>query len=89
MFGKNINIDKSYLLLSVHKRGVEYCGSYYSDNNGTETITSINTGEVFYNLKNFVESIYGFDTEDEWRDCRYFNEDKSSWASLYSLMDDI
>ncbi len=49
MFGKSMIKKKNYLLLSVRKNNIQYCGIYSFD--GTdEIITTITSGDIFYNL---------------------------------------
>lgn len=91
MFGKTFIKDKKYLLLSINKNDIYYCAVYsknskYSKN---ETITSVNTGEIFYNLKDYVNSILETKSKNEWKDCLYYNENKKRWRSIkYILMKD-
>ena len=87
MLGKSVIMDKPYLLISVKKNGIRYCGSY-SKNEDQETITSILTGEVFYNLRSFVESILGLTTTYEWCDCYYYDEYHNQWLIMLSLLPD-
>ncbi len=85
MFGMKVMKNKSYILVAVQKNGIMYCGSY--DNHKTkETITSLNTGEVFYDIKDFVNSILQEKTENEWKDCLYYNETKKRWRSVKYLL---
>jgi len=87
MLGKSVIMNHSYLLISVEKNGIRYCASYSKDDE-KETITSINTGEVFYTLKSFVESILGFSSTYEWSDCYYYDEYNSQWLIMLSLLPD-
>jgi hypothetical protein len=79
----NINTDKSYLLLSVFHKNTNFCGTYYKGEDG-EFITSLLTGEKFYNLRDFVISIKGLGTIDEWDTC-YFDEEEQYWFPLIHL----
>ena len=89
MFGRKTIENNNYYLLSVYKNGVLYCGSYNRDSNsGIETITSINTGEVFYSLKDFTQSILGFSSRLEWYECCFFNEERKTWLQLNFLIDE-
>jgi hypothetical protein len=89
MFGRKTIENKNYYLLSVYKNGVLYCSSYNRDSiSGSETITSINTGEVFYSLKEFTQSILGFNSTLEWYECCFFNEDRGTWLQLNFLVDE-
>lgn len=85
MFGKNAIKSKKYLLLSVRKNDIFYCG-IYSNNDIYETITSINTGYIFYNLEEFVNSILEIKTGNAWKDCIYYNENKKRWRSVKYLL---
>ena len=85
MFGKTAIKSKKYHLLSVRKNDICYCG-IYSNNGIEETITSINTGDIFYNLEEFVNSILETKTENEWNDCQYYNESKKRWRAVKYLL---
>jgi hypothetical protein len=84
MFGKVTMKHKNYILVAVKKNDIMYCGSY--DNHKKETITSLTTGEVFYDIKDFVNSILQEKTENEWKDCLYYNETKKRWRSVKYLL---
>lgn len=89
MFGRNTIERKNYHLLSVYKDGNLYCGSYnYNEVSDIETITSINSGEVFYNLKDFTKSILGNKSSLEWYECCFYNEDNGTWNQLNHLIDE-
>jgi hypothetical protein len=85
MFGKTTFKDKKYLLLSVFKNDIYHCG-IYSNCGVNETITSINSGEIFHNLEDFVNSIVDGITENEWKTCLYYNESKKRWRSVKYLL---
>lgn len=85
MFGRPFIKNRQYCLLAVFKNGVYYCASYNKDDDNTEVITSINTGEKFYSLKGFVESIIGLNSVNEFNECLYYNYDKKRWRSLKYL----
>ena len=83
MFGHKTNsIVPSYLLLSIYHYGITYCASYNKDDYGNEIITSINTGEKFYNLRDFFISIKGLNDGDEWLECLYYNDEINDWSPL-------
>jgi hypothetical protein len=88
MFGKQTIEEFDYLLLSVYKYGTSYCASYNKNSDGTEFITSINTGEIFYNLTDFITSIHGISSGYEWIECLFYDEDSKLWAPLYFLLSD-
>jgi hypothetical protein len=75
---------KNYLLVAVRKNDILYTGSY--TNSSKSLITSLNTGEVYYNLKDFVNSILEEETKNEWKDCLYYNETKKRWRSVKYLL---
>jgi len=85
-FGRKIKDYNSYLLLGVYYLDVFHCGSYCCDSNGIETITAISSGEVFYSLKEFVVSILGMRSTDEWMECSIFDEtsdpDGQRWGEI-------
>jgi len=85
MFDKTAYKNKNYRLLAVNKNDIFYSG-IYSKTNNNETITAINTGKIFYNLKDFVNSILETKTENEWNDCLYYNETKKRWRSAKYLI---
>jgi len=85
-FEMSVSDDYSYLLLSVFHKGVENCGSYYkNDETDEEFITSMMTGEKFYNVYDFIYSIKGLGTGYECDDCYFYDEVTKSWVSLYYL----
>ena len=77
MFGKKMIKPKKYILLSVIKNDIYNCGIYSND-----TITTINTGDIFYNLEDFVYSILKTKSGKEWKECLYYNENKKRWRSV-------
>lgn len=81
-FGKKITGYNSYLLLGVNNFDVMYCGSYNCNENGVETITSINSGETFYSFKEFVVSILGMHSTDEWMECCIYDEEAKQWGEI-------
>jgi len=73
----------NYLLLSVYKNGVINCATYYRTIDNKETITSMNSGEVFYDLKSFVLSVLGYEfNNNEYEDCNYYDEEDNQWLPL-------
>lgn len=86
MLGRHVVNKKPYVLLGVRKDNVYYTG-IYSDNNGAqETITSILTGEVFTDLRKFVESIRECKCYYEWSDCHYYDIEKNEWFPMLYLL---
>jgi hypothetical protein len=85
MFGKVLLKPKKYLLLAVCKNDIYHCG-VYSNIYNCETITSINEGYTFNNLKDFVDTILETKSENEWIDCLYYNETKKRWRSVKYLL---
>ena len=83
-FSKTIYTPITYLILSVFHNNIENCGSYYNGIDG-EYIASIATGEKFYNVYDFVHSITGLNTGDEFNDCYFYDEITSSWIPLHYL----
>jgi hypothetical protein len=88
MFGKNAYKNRKYLLLSICKNDIYHCG-IYSNCGNSETITSINTGNIFYNLEDFVNDILETKSKNEWKDCLYYNETKKRWRSVKYLLKKI
>ena len=96
MFGVLIYDYKPYRLLGAYKNGDFHTAVYSRDENGVETITSMASGEVFYNLIDYTRSIYGLDGENEWDDCLYLDDDieeydetcqtNNNWALLFYLL---
>lgn len=75
MFGHTINDYQSYRLLGVLKNGVVYTGTYYRNfSEREETITATLSGEVFYSIKDFVLSVNGLSSQDEWMECLFYAE---------------
>lgn len=85
-FTKEVVEDYSYLLLSVRYKGCNNCGSYFKGTDG-QYIVSVSTGEKFYSLREFVLSIKGYIMEeDEWKECRYYDEDAKYWFPLHYII---
>ena len=83
-FTNEIVEPSPYLLLSVFHNDKKHCGSYYNDRDG-EYIVSIETGEKFLNLYDFFSSIKGFNITNADIDCRFYDEKKNEWLSVYCL----
>lgn len=83
MFGKPLIKNKKHCLLAVYKNNIYYCASY--DKDDYEVITSINTGEKFYCLKSFVQSIIGLKSRNEWNECLYYSTNKKKWRPVKYL----
>lgn len=83
-FNRDIYEPYSYLLLSVFHKNIDNCASYYKGEDG-EYITSITTGERFYNLYDFIYSIKGLGIINENIDCYFYDETTFSWIPIYYL----
>jgi hypothetical protein len=78
----NFRIKKrAYYLFAVRKHNVMHCAAY-STNGMIETITSIETGEIFHSLYDFVFSILGMNTRNEFDDCVYYSEFRNRWRPI-------
>lgn len=86
MFNKPFIKDKKYCLLAVFKNDMYHCASYNKDSEYNEVITSINTGEKFYSLQSFVQSILGLKSVNEFKECLYYNSSKKRWRSIKYLL---
>lgn len=84
MFGKSLIKNKNHRLLDVCKNNIYYCASYDKDDD-YEIITSINTGEKFYSLAGFVQSIIGLKSVNEFTECLYYSSDKKKWRPVKYL----
>lgn len=84
IFGKEVIENKPYMLIGVFHDGVYNCASYTSSGDD-EKITSIQTGEVFTNLRKFVESVRKCETYHEWSECHFYDEDKADWYPMLYL----
>jgi hypothetical protein len=85
MFGKHLIKNRKHRLLAVYKDDVYYCASYDKVSDYCEIITSINTGEQFYTLKSFTQSIIGLKSVNEWQECLYYSSDKKKWRPVRYL----
>jgi hypothetical protein len=85
MFGKPFIKNKNYLILAVRKNEVLYCGSY-TKNQNYEYITSLDTGEIFHSLKEFVVNVIGFHSKNEYKECLYYNDTKKRWRSVKYIL---
>jgi hypothetical protein len=86
MFGKSLIKNKKHRLLAVRKNNIYYCASYDMDNDDyCEVITSINTGEKFYSLASFVQSIIGLKSVNEFNECLYYSNNKKKWRPVKYL----
>jgi hypothetical protein len=84
MFGKSLIRNKKHCLLAVRKNNIYYCASYDNDDY-CEVITSINTGEKFYSLASFVQSIIGPKPVNEFSECLYYSSKKNKWRQVKYL----
>lgn len=85
MFGYDIINPSNYHLIGCYKYGVIYTGSYTKIGD-CEKITSINTGEVFYSIKEYIDSIYGLRMENELFTFLIYNEITNAWLPLYAVI---
>lgn len=91
MFGVQITESHTYLLVGVFKRGVIYSASYSNalDDENREYITCHSTGDTFYSIRSFTQSILGLGADngdDEWIQCLYYDEDAKMWFPLFYLL---
>jgi hypothetical protein len=78
----NLRIKKrAYYLFAIRKNNIMHCASY-STNGVNEIVTSIETGEIFHSLYDFVYSILGMRTKDEFENCVYYSEFRNKWRSI-------
>ena len=85
MFGKHLIKNKNHRLLAFYKNEVYHCASYDKVSDYCEIITSINTGEQFYTLKSFTQSIIGLKSVNEWNECLYYSSEKKKWRPVKYL----
>ena len=85
MFGKTMIKNKKYILLAIIKDDKYHCG-IYSNNGINESITDIDTGSIFYNIRDFSNSILKTDTNNELKECLYYNENKKRWRSVKYIL---
>lgn len=83
-FNHDVLDDFNYKMISVYHKGTYYCASYYKGDE-EEYLTSINTGERFYNLYSFVFSIKGLERFDEWECSYYYDEKNVHWIPIEYL----
>ena len=86
MFGKSLIKNKKHRLLAVCKNNIYYCASYDKDDDYYDVITSINTGEKFYSLAGFVQSIIGLKSVNEFTECLYYSSSKKKWRPVKYLL---
>jgi len=91
MFGVSTTENHSYLLLGVYKRGIIYTASYFnSPDDNIEYISCITTGDIFYSIQSFIDSILGLgsnnSSNDEWINCQFYDEDANTWFPLFYLL---
>lgn len=73
--------ENKYILLGVKKGETIYCGTY-NDNK----VLSLNTGEIFYSIKDFVEIILGLNFRNELEQCFYYDDIENNWKSISSII---
>jgi hypothetical protein len=90
MFGVATTESHSYLLVGIYKRGVIYPASYFNAPDDNEYISCLTTGDIFYSLQEFINSILGLDApncgSDEWSICQFYDEEAKSWFPLFYLL---
>ena len=86
MLGRQVVNKKSYVLIGVRKDNVYHTAIYTDSNGEQEKITSIRTGEVFTDLRKFVESVRGCECYYEWSDCHYYEIETNEWFPLSYLL---
>jgi len=77
--------DYSYLLLGIYVNG-EFQTASYNKSLESEFITSISTGERFYNLKSYVASFRGLNTFNEFLEVVFYDEEKQDWFPTEFLL---
>ena len=85
MFGKHLIKNRKHRLLAVYKNEVYHCASYDKVSDYCEIITSINTGEQFYTLKSFTQSLSGLKSVNDWNECLYYSNEKKKWRPVRYL----
>jgi len=95
MFGIITTEEHSYLLMGVYKNNVMYPASYfqYIDENGShiEYISCLTSGNIYYSIHDFVSSIIGMNSinnYNDWIHCQFYDEDNKSWFPLFYLRPD-
>jgi hypothetical protein len=79
--------DYSYLLLGIYVNGEFHTASYNKSPDG-EFITSISTGERFYNLANYVASFRGMNAFNEFLEVVFYDEEQQDWFPTEFLLKD-
>ena len=79
--------DYSYLLLGIYVNGEFQTASYNKNPNG-EFITSISSGERFYNLTSYVASFRGMNTFNELLEVVFYDEEQQDWFPTEFLLKD-
>lgn len=85
MFGYNIINPRNYHLIGCYKYGVIYTGSYTKIGD-CEKITSMITGENYYSITDYINSIYGLRMENELFTFLIYNEITNAWLPLYAVI---
>ena len=81
MLGNHRIKKRSYYLFAVLKHNIMHCGTY-STNGVNDTITSVETGEIFHSIHDFVYSVYGMNTKNEFYNCYYYSEFRNRWRPI-------
>lgn len=79
--------DYSYLLLGIYVNGEFHTASYNKSQDG-EFITSISTGERFYNLASYVASFRGLNAFNEFLEVVFYDEEQHDWFPTEFLLKD-
>lgn len=86
MLGKQVVKKYPYVLLGVRKDGVYHCAIYTHSEGEPERITTIQSGEVFTDLRKFVENVQQRENCYEWCDCHYYDEDLREWYPMQYML---
>jgi len=85
MFNYKILNEKNYYVVGSYKNNKIYSGVYTKINN-KETITSINSGEKYYRIEDFLQEIHGLGTETELTSFMIYKEDIKRWCPLTMIL---
>ena len=81
MFGRKLEKELNYRLVSLCKGDYIHCGAYSYGYDG-EFITDFISGERFYSIEDFLRSQYGLRSFNPDYDFIIFDEDEEIWAPL-------
>lgn len=85
MFSYKIYNESNYHLVGTYKNEVIHCGIYNKINN-IETITSINSGVIYYRINEFLEEIHGMGTTTPLTSFMIYDENTSRWSPLTMIL---